>query len=86
MSAHVLGGGVHHEVRAVLEGAAQVGCREGVVEHQGQTGRVRDVGHLRWLRRELGDDMLDAAVITTGPQAYRRRDGIAVIPAALLGP
>ncbi len=46
----------------------------------------RDVGHLHWLRRELGDDMLDAAVVTTGPQAYRRRDGIAVIPAALLGP
>jgi len=38
------------------------------------------------LRREIGDDLLDAAVITTGPQAYRRRDGIAVIPAALLGP
>ena len=45
-----------------------------------------DVRHLHWLRREIGDDLLDAAVITTGPQAYRRRDGIAVIPAALLGP
>ena len=45
-----------------------------------------DVRHLNWLRREAGDDVLDAAVITTGPQAYRRRDGIAVIPAALLGP
>ena len=46
----------------------------------------RDVGHLRWLRDRLGDDLLDAAVITTGPHAYRRPDGIAVIPAALLGP
>ena len=45
-----------------------------------------DVRHLHWLRRELGDDVLDAAVVTTGPQAYRRRDGVAVIPAALLGP
>ena len=45
-----------------------------------------DVRHLHWLKREIGDDLLDAAVITTGPQAYRRRDGIAVIPAALLGP
>ena len=45
-----------------------------------------DVRHIHWLRRELGDDMLDAAVVTTGPQAYRRPDGIAVIPAALLGP
>ncbi|WP_419926430.1 hypothetical protein [Candidatus Poriferisocius sp.] len=32
------------------------------------------------------DDLLDAAIITTGPTAYRRTDGTAVIPAALLGP
>lgn len=43
-----------------------------------------DVKHLLWLRDELKNDLLDAAVITTGAQAYRRRDGIAVIPAALL--
>lgn len=48
--------------------------------------RDEDVVHLRWLRDRLGDDLLDAAVITTGPYAYRRPDGIAVIPAALLGP
>ena len=46
----------------------------------------RDVRHLNWLRGEIGDDLLDAAIITTGPSAYRRNDGIAVIPAALLGP
>ncbi|OIQ85941.1 hypothetical protein GALL_322140 [mine drainage metagenome] len=45
-----------------------------------------DVRHLHWLHEQLGDDLLDAAVITTGPAAYRRPDGIAVIPAALLGP
>lgn len=45
-----------------------------------------DVKHLRWLKDQIGDDLLDAVVISTGPQAYRRRDGIAVIPAALLGP
>ena len=45
-----------------------------------------DVRHLQWLRERIGDDLLDAAVITTGPAAYRRADGIAVIPAALLGP
>lgn len=44
------------------------------------------VRHLTWLRKQIGDDLLDAAVITTGPEAYRRPDGIAVIPAALLGP
>ena len=46
----------------------------------------QDVTHLRWLRHHLGPDLLDAAVITTGRAAYRRQDGIAVIPAALLGP
>lgn len=45
-----------------------------------------DVRHLHWLRDRLGDDLLDAVVISTGPQAYRRQDGIAVVPASLLGP
>jgi predicted AAA+ superfamily ATPase len=44
----------------------------------------RDVRHLRWLRDKIGDDLLDAAVLTTGTHAFRRPDGIAVIPAALL--
>jgi predicted AAA+ superfamily ATPase len=42
--------------------------------------------HLRWLAAKLGDRVLDQLIITTGPSAYRRQDGIAVIPAALLGP
>ena len=45
----------------------------------------RDVRHLLWLREQMGDDLLDSMVIHTGPQAYRRPDGIAVVPAALLG-
>jgi uncharacterized protein len=44
-----------------------------------------DVRHLHWLGDGIGPDLLDAAVITTGATAYRRRDGIAVVPAALLG-
>jgi predicted AAA+ superfamily ATPase len=46
----------------------------------------RDTVHLKWLHDQLGDDLLDSAVITTGAHAYRRRDGVAVVPAALLGP
>jgi hypothetical protein len=30
--------------------------------------------------------LLDAAIVTAGTDAYRRKDGVAVIPAALLGP
>ncbi len=43
-----------------------------------------DTRHLRWLADTIGDDLLDAAIITTGKDAYRRPDRIAVIPAALL--
>jgi predicted AAA+ superfamily ATPase len=50
------------------------------------TVRDEDVQHLQWLRKEIGDQLLDAVVITTGQHAYRRPDGIAVVPAALLGP
>lgn len=48
------------------------------------TTRDQDTRHLHWLADTIGDDLLDAAVITTGTAAYRRADGIAVIPAALL--
>lgn len=45
-----------------------------------------DTKHLRWLADRLGDRLLDAIVVTTGPQAYRRPDGIGVVPLGLLGP
>ncbi len=52
----------------------------------GQVPSERDIRHLLWLREKLGDELSDAVVITTGHTAYRRADGIAVVPAALLGP
>ena len=45
-----------------------------------------DIKQLTWLAARLGPDLLDSAIITTGLHAYRRPDGIAVIPACLLGP
>lgn len=45
-----------------------------------------DTRHLRWLADRLGDRLLDAVVVTTGPQAYRRPDGIGVVPLGLIGP
>jgi uncharacterized protein len=45
-----------------------------------------DVRHLLWLKDRLGDRLVDMAVLTTGKHAYRRPDGVAVIPASLLGP
>ena len=45
-----------------------------------------DGRHLNWLKDALGDQVLDRVILTTGPQAYRREDGIAIVPLALLGP
>lgn len=46
----------------------------------------RDVRHLHWLGDRLGDDLVDKVVLTTGKRAYRRPDGVAVVPLGLLGP
>ncbi|MEZ5310120.1 MAG: DUF4143 domain-containing protein [Microthrixaceae bacterium] len=45
-----------------------------------------DVRHLVWLRDKLGEECIDTLVLHTGPEAYRRTDGVAVVPLALLGP
>lgn len=45
-----------------------------------------DVRHLQWLKDQLGDRMVDMVVVNTGRFAYRRPDGVAVVPLALLGP
>ncbi len=45
----------------------------------------RDVKHLLWLKAQLGDELRDMVIINTGPAAYRRADGVAVVPLALLG-
>ena len=48
------------------------------------TATNADTRHLKWLADRIGNDLLDAAIITTGKHAYRRQDGIGIIPAALL--
>lgn len=47
---------------------------------------LSDAKHLLWLKEQLGDQLIDMVLVTTGPYAYRRPDGVAVVPAALLGP
>lgn len=51
-----------------------------------RTASHQDTRHLTWLRGRIGERLADAVVITAGDVAYRRSDGIAVVPAALLGP
>jgi hypothetical protein len=45
-----------------------------------------DVRHLLWPRGQIGHELLDTVVVTIGREAYRRKDGVAVVPSALLGP
>lgn len=44
-----------------------------------------DLRHLHWLADQIGDELIDSIVLTTGTEAYRRTDGIAVVPAGLIG-
>src|SRR5207244_9381227 len=81
---HLRTKGGEHEIDLIVERGDA-----GVVAIEVKLSRAvvdNDVRHLAWLARQLGDELLDAVVITTGPEAYRRPDGIAVVPAALLGP
>jgi predicted AAA+ superfamily ATPase len=45
-----------------------------------------DVRSMTSVHHELGERVLDRVVVTTGSRAYRRTDGVAVVPLALLGP
>ena len=75
--------GGRHEVDFIVEGTP------GIIAIEAKLGGAiseRDVKHLLWLRDKLGDRCVDAVVVHTGPEAYRRPDGIAVVPLALLGP
>jgi len=71
-----------HEVDLVVE--RPDGAVVAVEVKLGSVIEDHDVRHLRWLAEKLGDRLLDAVVVSTGPVAYRRPDGIAVVPAGLL--
>ena len=81
---HLRTHGGEHEVDLIVQGL------DGrVVALEVKLGAVvseDDIRHLRWLEGRIGPELADSAVVTTGTEAYRRRDGIGVIPAALLGP
>lgn len=73
-----------HETDLIVERADG-----GVVAIEVKLGASPDADalrHLTWLSEKLDDELLDLVVITTGTDAYRQKDGIAVVPAALLGP
>jgi uncharacterized protein len=72
------------EVDLIVEGADR---RVVAIEIKlSETVSDKDVRHLNWLQAQIGDRLADRVVITTGEHAYRRPDGVAVVPLALLGP
>lgn len=81
---HLRTRGGEHEVDLILERSD--GRVVAIEVKLGRSVANADVRHLEWLGQVLKDDLIDSIVVTTGPEAYRRPDGIAVVPAALLGP
>lgn len=73
-----------HEIDLIVEGAGMA-CVAIEVKLSGGV-EDRDVKHLNWLGDRLGDRLVDRIVLYAGRLAYRRPDGVAVIPLALLGP
>lgn len=73
-----------HEIDLVVEGPD--GQIVGIEVKLAAQVTDADTRHLRWLRDRLPHDVADLVVITTGTHAYRRPDGVAVVPLALLGP
>lgn len=74
----------NHEVDLIVEGD----IRSCIAIEAKLTSTVddHDVRHLNWLHRQIGDRLVDRIVVYTGRFAYRRGDGVAVVPLALLGP
>lgn len=73
-----------HEIDLIVEGDDR---RVVPIEVKlSETVSDSDVRHLNWLYDQLGDRLADRVLITTGDNAYRRPDGVAVVPLALLGP
>ncbi|MCL2492424.1 MAG: DUF4143 domain-containing protein [Clostridiales bacterium] len=71
-----------HEVDFILQKGRKVIAIEVKMSIEIESG---DTKHLKWLRGTLKEGLTDALIVNTGPVAYRRDDGIAVVPASLLG-
>ena len=80
---HLRTEGGRHEVDFIVEGEQGVLAIEVKLANAVDDG---DVKHLLWLREQIGDDCVGLVVAHTGPEAYRRPDGIVVVPLVLLGP
>jgi hypothetical protein len=81
---HLRTAGGRHEVDLIVERAD--GRVIAIQVKLARNAADGDARHLHWLAERIGDELLDALIVTTGAEAYRRPDGVGVVPAALLGP
>lgn len=81
---HLRTNGGEREVDLIVQGLG--GRIVGIEVKLAQSVSDADVRHLLWLREQMPDLVADLLVLTTGTMAYRRRDGVGVVPLALLGP
>jgi predicted AAA+ superfamily ATPase len=81
---HLRTGNGDHEVDLIVEGPD--GRVLAIEVKLSATAHDADVRHLLWLRDQLPADTVEPLVLTSGTRAYRRPDGVAVVPLALLGP
>lgn len=80
---HLRTGNGDHEVDLIVEG--RDGRALGIEVKLARDIGDADVRHLLWLRERMGDDVANLVVLHAGPRAYRRPDGVCVVPLALLG-
>jgi len=73
-----------HEIDVIVE--AEDGRVVAIEVKLSESVGDKDVRHLNWLQTQIGDRLADRVIVTTGERAYRRPDGVAVVPLALLGP
>ncbi|AKK10367.1 putative DUF4143 family protein [Corynebacterium uterequi] len=80
---HLRTQGDDHEVDLILEDLdGRLLAFEVTLAH---TITDADVRHLTWFRDKFADDVADLVVVYSGPVAFRRADGVACVPLALLG-
>ena len=81
---HLRTQGGEHEIDLIVE---RPDHKVAAVEIKSATTvRPADVAHLHWLGEQAPGMLVAKVIVNTGSRAYRRPDGVAVLPLALLGP
>ncbi|CAM2950446.1 ATP-binding protein [Actinomyces slackii] len=80
---HLRTGNGNHEIDLIVQGVE--GQILAIEAKLAAAVSDADVRHVLWLREQMPDRVVDLVVVTAGTTAYRRPDGVAVVPLALLG-